>query len=78
MSSNTLIPLKKDWDLQPHLDRKQGHHVVREKQEKQLVDFFARRKEGSLLISGKRGVGKSSIIFATIQKAKEQLSETWA
>ena len=75
MLSDTLIPLKKDWDLQPHLGQEQGYHVVRKKQESQLVDFFARRKEGSLLISGKRGVGKSSIIFAAIEKAKKQLSD---
>jgi hypothetical protein len=35
-----------------------------------LVDFLRRKKEGALLICGKRGVGKTSVIFSAIQEAK--------
>ncbi|MEX0596427.1 MAG: hypothetical protein WD512_07985 [Candidatus Paceibacterota bacterium] len=76
MEPSYFISLKQDWDSQPHLDRGQGQHVARKKQEEQLIDFFVRRTEGSLLVSGKRGVGKSSIIFSTIQKAREKLDKS--
>lgn len=69
MSVSNLIPLKKDWDAQPHITEKKGYHVVRTNEQKLLVDFMRRRSEGSLLVSGKRGVGKSSAIFSAIQKA---------
>jgi len=71
MSIENLIPLKKDWDAQPHITEKKGYHVVRTKEQKLLVDFIRRRFEGSLLVSGKRGVGKSSAIFSAMQKAIE-------
>lgn len=77
MSMSNLIPLKKDWDAQPHITEKKGYHVVRSNEQKLLVDFIGRRSEGSLLVSGKRGVGKSSAIFSAIQKAiKNKNKET--
>jgi len=67
-----LIPIKEDWDAQPHINEKRGHHVRRENEHKLLIDFILRRSEGSLLVSGKRGVGKSSTIFSAIQECKKK------
>jgi len=66
------IPLKKDWDYQPHIGEDQGHHIVRKSEQKLLLDFLARRKEGALLVSGRRGVGKSSVIFSAINKINKE------
>ena len=62
------ISLKEDWDIQPHLNEQIGHHIIRKKEHGHLVDFLLRKREGSLLISGKRGVGKTSSIFLAIQE----------
>ena len=37
-----------------------------------LIDFLYRRNEGVLLLSGKRGVGKSSIVFTAIHETTEK------
>lgn len=66
------IPLKKDWDYQPHIGEDQGHHIVRKSEQKLLLDFLARKKEGALLLSGRRGVGKSSVIFSVINKINNE------
>ena len=68
MSSDTseYVTIEKDWDLQPHLGDDKGHHVIRVNERKLLVDFMFRRVEGSLLISGKRGVGKTSAVFSAV------------
>ncbi len=70
--NNKEILLKKDWDYQPHIGDEQGHHIIRKREQKLLLDFLARRKEGALLMSGRRGVGKSSVIFSTINKINKE------
>lgn len=75
MSVPKTIPIKTDWDAQPHINEKKGHHVIRKNEQELLVDFISRRSEGSLLVSGKRGVGKSSSVFSSIQQAKEKIKE---
>ncbi len=72
LSSQKRIPIKRDWDAQPHIQEKKGYHVPRTKERELLIDFITRRSEGSLLVSGKRGVGKSSIIFSAIQESMEK------
>ena len=52
------IKLSKDWDYQPKLHNKLGHHVIRQNEQKILQEFMIRRKEGALLILGQRGIGK--------------------
>src|SRR6185437_7057428 len=75
MSQNErIIPIKKHWDAQPHINEKKGHHVIRKKEQGLLIDFIQRRSEGSLLVSGKRGVGKSSAIFSAISEIKQKTS----
>src|SRR4051812_40302113 len=69
------IFIKKEWDSSPHIyeDKKiEHHHVIREEELNLLQDFLYRRNEGVLLLSGKRGVGKSSIVFTTIHKTRQK------
>ena len=70
------ICLRKDLDYSPHIDdtEKKGYHVKREEERRLLLDFLARRTEGALL-SGRRGVGKTSAIFSIIYDVKEMLHD---
>jgi hypothetical protein len=76
--SQHIVRLERDWDYAPRIrgagEISRGHHAIRKKEESLLMDFFFRRTEGALLISGKRGVGKSSAVFSAINKvmAKQQ------
>ncbi len=63
------ISLKPDWDYQPKLGNSRGHHITREDEHRILTDFLTRRDEGSLLVCGHRGVGKTSSIIAAINDA---------
>ena len=63
------ISLKPDWDYQPKLGNSKGHHITREDEHRILTDFLTRRDEGSLLVCGHRGVGKTSSIIAAINDA---------
>ena len=63
------ISLKQDWDYQPKLGNSKGHHITREDEHRILTDFLTRRDEGSLLVCGHRGVGKTSSIIAAINDA---------
>jgi len=79
------VVLKQKWDYTPHIDdfltlhltnnpgtergTSQHCHVVRVKEMELLMDFFRRRVEGALLVSGKRGVGKTSAICSAIISA---------
>ena len=47
-----------------------GQHVTRKIERELLIDFIRRKNEGALLICGKRGVGKTSVVFSAIQEAK--------
>ena len=63
------ISLKQNWDYQPKLGNSKGHHITREDEHRILTDFLTRRDEGSLLVCGHRGVGKTSSIIAAINAA---------
>jgi hypothetical protein len=47
-------------------------HVVKKSL---FVDFLCRRIEGALLVSGKRGVDKTSLVFSAVHKASKQLAQ---
>ena len=57
------IILKSDWDYQPKIKNDSGHHITRESEHRILIDFISRRNEGSILVCGQRGVGKTSSVF---------------
>ena len=64
------ITLKRDWDYQPKLGDSRGYHIVRAEEHRALVDFLTRRDEGSMLVCGNRGVGKTSSIITAVNDAK--------
>ena len=63
------IPLRADWDIQPRLGDGRGHHVARAGVDRALADFIERRAEGSLLVVGHRGSGKTSSVVAAANRA---------
>lgn len=70
-----IITVAEDWDFQPKLgDKKIGRHVLREKEHSILMDFLTRRNEGSLLLCGHRGTGKTSSIFGAINESHKKRS----
>ena len=63
--------LVEDWDHQPKIgDSKIGHHILRIKEHSILMDFLTRRNEGSFLLCGHRGTGKTSSLFSAINEAQ--------
>jgi hypothetical protein len=74
---NPIHPLnlfvKQTWDNQVlAFDDRNESHVIRKDMDF-ILDFLRRRAEGSLLISGRRGVGKTNLIFSAIYTAKSEL-----
>jgi hypothetical protein len=68
-----ILPIDQQWDLSPHIfENLDNFHVNRDDSDF-ISDFIYRRKEGALLISGNRGVGKTSIIISTINRLRNQL-----
>lgn len=63
------IPLRADWDRQPRLGDRRGHHVARAGVDGALADFVERRSEGALLVVGHRGSGKTSSVIAAANRA---------
>ena len=51
-------------------------HVIRKIERDYLMDFFRRRREGALLVCGRRGVGKTSAIAAAILASRMILGQS--
>ncbi len=70
------IILKKDWDVDisaPLVDKTvKGHFVGRQKETELLSNEIVRRNSGSILISGHRGVGKTSLVYKVIWNARDK------
>ena len=69
MSPAHTVTLKQDWDYQPRLGHSKGHHSSRHKEAEAIADFVGRRDEGSMLVVGRRGSGKTSLVIAAVNKA---------
>lgn len=84
------VIFKEEWDSAPHIDyidrdieqenertkiTSRTCHVIRVKEKELLMDFFRRRSEGALLVSGERGVGKTSAITSAIITAHRILKQ---
>ena len=66
-SEYVSIPIKNKWDLNPRLNLKkeENSHILRF--DSSVVNEFLRRKnEGAILVTGKRGVGKTSLIYSCV------------
>lgn len=69
MSAAPTVMLKEDWDYQPRLGQSKGHHSSRHNEQEAIADFVGRRDEGSMLVVGRRGSGKTSLVIAAVNKA---------
>ena len=67
------VTLRQDWDYQPRLGRTKGHHASRRREQDAVVDFVARRDEGSLLVVGRRGSSKTSLVIAAVNRAARNM-----
>lgn len=71
-----LIKLKKDWDIpiQPPLLKTKlaGHFAGRRKEIELLVNEITHKNQGSILISGYRGVGKTSTVYKALSEVKKK------
>lgn len=66
------IILKPDWDISSQTPNKEktqrnGHFVGRKKELSVLFNELSRREQGAILISGHRGVGKTSFVHKVLQ-----------
>lgn len=69
MTTVPTVTLKQDWDYQPRLGDPRGHHASRHEELAAVADFVERRDEGSLLVVGRRGSGKTSLVFTAVNRA---------
>ncbi|MCD6460058.1 hypothetical protein J7L67_05275, partial [bacterium] len=73
METNFII--KPDWDQNinpPTNEKETGHFCGREKELNLLVNELKRRKNASILISGHRGVGKTSFVYKALWELKNK------
>src|SRR3989338_8069878 len=72
------IILKKDWDVDisaPLIGKTvavEGHFVGRKTETDLLSNEILRRNSGSILVSGHRGVGKTSLVYKAIWNARDK------
>jgi len=71
------LVLKKDWDIpinSPIENYQRGHFVGRKNELDLLVNEILRKTSGSILVSGYRGVGKTSLVYKALWNAKNKES----
>jgi len=69
------IILKKDWDVpinSPIEEKQQGYFVGRNSELSLLVNEILRKNSGAILVSGYRGVGKTSLVYKALWETKFQ------
>ena len=66
------VYLKSTWDREIKIDGYAENHVIRGHEHDKLTDFISRREEGSLLVCGNRGVGKTSVVVQAINDARSK------
>lgn len=71
------IILKPDWDIPVQIPRKKqfeqiGHFVGRKAELAVFVNELLRRKQGAILVTGYRGVGKTSFVYQALHKLLRQ------
>jgi len=75
-----LLKLKKDWDIpvQPPINdgKTVGHFAGRKKEVELLVNELVHKNQGSILVSGHRGVGKTSTIYKSLSEVKKKDKKT--
>ena len=71
-NASNNVYLKSSWDDQMKIGDNSNFHITRKHEHDKLVDFISNHNDGSLLVCGNRGVGKTSVIRRAINKTKEQ------
>lgn len=70
------LVLQRDWDIpiRPYVSKKNsgGYFAGREKEYAFLANEIIRKKNGSILVCGHRGVGKTSLVYKSILKLKNE------
>ena len=66
------VKLVPDWDYLPKIGDDKSRHITREDEHRILTDFISRRSEGSMLVCGNRGVGKTSSVIAATNDVRKQ------
>ena len=66
------VYLKSSWDAQMKIGDNSNFHTIRKHEHDKLVDFISDHDEGSLLVCGDRGVGKSSTVYRAINEIQDQ------
>lgn len=67
LDKNTIL-LAANWDYRPELGTDPTNYVRRAKESGHVTDFIRRQSKGALLLGGKRGVGKTSLIIDAINE----------
>ncbi len=68
------LTLKKDWDSNvssPTEDKKSGYFAGRANELTIFKNEISRKTKGSILISGYRGVGKTSLVYKSLSELKD-------
>ncbi|HMR98373.1 MAG TPA: AAA family ATPase [Anaerolineales bacterium] len=71
------VVLKPEWDVPVQIPRKKqfeqiGHFVGRKAELAVFVNELLRRKQGAILVTGYRGVGKTSFVYQALHKLLRQ------
>lgn len=79
MVSNIKLILKDDWDVMIHPPKydkdERGHFAGRLRESEFLTNEILRKQSGSILISGYRGVGKTSLIYKVLRDIKKKFKK---
>lgn len=74
------VVLKQNWDVPfyPPVSENsdQGNFVGRDKEVLPLINDILRKKSGSILVSGYRGVGKTSLVYKALFEVKKKQENT--
>jgi hypothetical protein len=70
-----IVELKKDWDFTPDIINMKNYnaYVQNTRACQLLIDLFCRGTKGAFLLSGRRGVGKTTQVVYAIRHAADKL-----
>lgn len=66
------VLLARDWDYPPSPKNDTGHFVGRHDEVERLANDILRKDSGAVLVSGARGVGKTSLGYRALQIVREK------
>jgi len=76
MDNETILKLKirPYWDFPQNYNSKEksGIFIGREQEQEKLIDIFTRKKCGSILLCGPRGVGKTTLVYKALKEVRSK------